>query len=973
MKKIKIGILADGGDAGGGRTHILTLCENLPKAGFEIFFFSIGSGALSHTVDKMPEIMLTEYPIKRKMDPKILYALRKWTKENGIEILHTHGLKANMYGRLALWRNSIPILTTYHSNPLFDYDSRLAGFVFAVIDQLTIHRSDQFIAVSYEIATQLEKRGIQRKKITIVKNGVNPIEASQRIQERNQWRNEIRSQLSIPQDAKVIGSLGRLVKVKGYPQIITIFKSIYHQSKMKPFLLIIGGGAEEKNLKALVTRFGLEPNVIFVGFQRNPYPYLYASDIMLYSPKAEALGISILESMNTGIPVVAKRVGGIRELIVDEYNGNIKKNHSEIVSAILDLFELPDKQNAFVQNGYAMIQSYFSNQIMMKKTIHLYRKIKKDRIYLLGIPIDNVTKSEALGKAYGWLETKICHQVSTLNIEMLNKSINFEPLRNALLESDLVLPDGMSILKLGRASGEFFSERVPGIEFSEALLQYANQNNLRVYFLGGKQQTIEKLKSTIPARFPNLIPVGYHNGYFGPEENGGILQNIKESNPDILFVGMGMGRQEAWIHQYKNETPAKIAVGVGGSMDVWAGNIRRAPQLFIQFNLEWLYRVLLQPGERIKRLLATLPCIFLILKENKMKYRRILISGYYGYGNIGDEAILNSLLRDIRSIETNREISVAILSSNPHATSTITDAFAIYRFAPFSVLKEIRDTNGLISGGGGLIQDVTSWKSPLYYLGIILMAKIFGKNRILYANGMGPLLYKGNRWLTRFVLNTVKRISVRDHDSQNLLQSIGVRHAEVTIDPIFSLDRSHSFDSYSQYNDFIAISFGPNRDTVANKLKIAAFLDFVSSKTGKMCLFTPFYPTYDRSFSRSIQKEMKTPSVVIETFCPPEEMISILKRCAFGIGMRLHFLIFLALLNKPILPYLYDPKVKTFSQMLSLHPVLDKSQDGGQMEDFFDQFYANLQNPIDFSPIVSKLREQNNLNISFLEDFLTTL
>ena len=172
MRKIRIGYLADGGDAGGARTHILTLLKNIPRDRFEIYFFALGSGALSHSIEKIDNVNLTTYPLKSKLSLNVLKEIKKWALNANLDILHTHGLKANMYGRIALYRTPITIITTYQSNPLYDYDSLLKGIIFACIDQFTLSRTNYFIAVSYEIANLLEKRGMGREKITIIKNGV---------------------------------------------------------------------------------------------------------------------------------------------------------------------------------------------------------------------------------------------------------------------------------------------------------------------------------------------------------------------------------------------------------------------------------------------------------------------------------------------------------------------------------------------------------------------------------------------------------------------------------------------------------------------------------------------------------------------------------------------------------------------------------------------------------------------------------
>ncbi len=307
MRKIRIGILADGGDAGGGRRHILTLCEKLPSENVSVSFFSLGEGALSHSVDALENIETTSYPLRSKMDPALPSIIRDWAISEKIDLLHTHGLKANMYGRLAMRKTLIPIVTTYHSNPLFDYSSRILGILFSYIDQLSLQITSTYIAVSYEVALQLIRRGVSRDRIHIIKNGV-PIQGVPTDNEKSKQR--IREQLHIPSGAKVIGSLGRLVPVKGYIETIRIFASLkkeYEKTHTTPiYLLLIGGGEQELQLKQLCKQLHIEENVLFVGFQHQPTPYIIASDVMLFTPRSEALGIAILESMNAGVPVVAK-------------------------------------------------------------------------------------------------------------------------------------------------------------------------------------------------------------------------------------------------------------------------------------------------------------------------------------------------------------------------------------------------------------------------------------------------------------------------------------------------------------------------------------------------------------------------------------------------------------------------------------------------------------------------------------------
>lgn len=972
MKKIRIGILADGGDAGGGRTHILTLCNDLPIEQFEIYFFSLGEGKLSHSVEQIQHVQSTIYPMRSKMDRHIFHSIKEWTQSNRIDILHTHGLKANMYGRLSLWRKPLPILTTYHSNPFFDYSHSILGFFFTLIDQWTIRRTNFYIAVSYEIATQLLRRGISKEKITIIRNGVPLLEAALP-DVKKQNRNTIRAQMGIPQNAKVIGTLSRLVKVKGYGEMFRIFQSILAASQEKPYLLIIGGGEYRNYLEALAEKLGIDLYVKFSGFQAKPLPYLHASDLMLFTPRAEALGIAIIESMNSGTPVVAKKIGGIQELIIDQYNGFIKSSLQEIVESCLLLLEDTSLQEAFARNGRQMVGKYFTNTHMIQKTANLYHLVKKPVIPLLEIPVHNVRLDEALEMAKQWLTQKECHAVSTLNIEMLNLARQDSSLKRALQESDLVLPDGISIVKAGLLLGEYFSERIPGIEFSEGLLQILSGQNGKLFLLGGKPGVADKAAVYLKEKYPGVQIVGTHDGYFNRLEKEDIVKSITETKPDVLLVGLGMGKQETFIHSYKARSLAKIAIGVGGSFDVWSQTVSRAPAWYIEHNLEWLYRLLKEPNTRFARLMKTLPCFREIWQTRKRQYKKILISGYYGYGNIGDEAILESLHRDIRE-ENDPRLIVTILSANPHATSTTTGLFAVHRFDPMAVLREVRYSDGIISGGGGLIQDITSWKSPLYYLAIIFFGWFFGKKVFVYANGVGPLRYSFNRLLTGIVFRLTYKITLRDEESKTLLAGLGVKkNVTTTIDPIFSLYQPIFPVVFSSQKKLFAVSIGPNSKTTSRLNELAAFLDNIGEKTGFTCLFTPFYPMYDRPFSAVIRKKMKQPSDLIETRLPPDEMFSILADCQFGIGMRLHFMIFMSLLNKPICPILYDKKVVTFADMLKLPHKLDLKDSLQDWNRIGESFISSREHNPDYTPITSMLSEIHAHNKADLHEFFSSL
>jgi polysaccharide pyruvyl transferase CsaB len=970
MRKIRIGYLADGGDAGGARTHILTLLNSLPKEKFEIYFFALGDGALSHSVEKIANINLTVYPLKSKFNLNIIKKILKWAKDTQLDILHTHGLKANMYGRIALLKHPITLLTTYHSNPLYDYDSIIKGIIFAIIDQLTLSRTNQFIAVSYEIARQLERRGVNREKITIIKNGVNLKEDFAKNVGIKQIE-EIKRNLNIPKDSLVLGSLGRLVKVKDYPYMLDCFKAVRERLNKDIYLLLIGGGEEEKNLKLYSEKLGISEYVKFAGFQKNPEPYILATDLMFFTPRAEALGIAVLETMSLRKPVVARKTGGIGEIIIDNYNGYIKPDKNSLINACISLLNDDKKKKIFTEAGLKTVKRFFTNEKMIEKTAFLYEELSKERIYLDEIPLDCIRMKDAIKKAESFLYESRCNQIVTLNIEMIARASKDKEIKKAISESELVLPDGVSTVILGRSVGGNIPERIAGIEFSEALLKLSCEKNLKVYFLGGKREVSEKLSPKLKKVYPQLLIAGTYDGYFKEYEESKIIEEINKSGADILFVGLGAGKQEIFINRHKRELKPKIAIGVGGSLDVWVGKVKRAPSIFIKLNIEWLYRIFSQPRERIKRFLSTIPTFYKAMKCKNTKKKNILISGYYGYGNIGDEAILTTLIRDIKSLTNANNYNISVLSATPHATSTLNDGiFAIQRFDIYSVLKEIKRANYVISGGGGLIQDVTSWKSPLYYLGIIGLAKLLNKKVLIYANGVGPLNYKFNRFLTSIILNKVDKITVRDEDSLKLLRRLGVKKAKLTVDPIFSFKPIESLDPYNELNDFIAVSLGFSKETVKLIGDFAKFFDYVSEKTGKTCLFTPFYYLKDYEFSSKIASKMKNKPEILQTILLPSEMLSLLNRTHLGVGMRLHFIIFSAINEKAILPFLYDPKVKAYSQILELNYALKSNMSLDEMKKEFDSFYSNNTATELLSLKVKELKERNNLNVETLKAFL---
>lgn len=224
---------------------------------------------------------------------------------------------------------------------------------------------------------------------------------------------------------------------------------------------------------------------------------------------------------------------------------------------------------------------------------------------ILGVRFDNLTQQEAAQQGRQLLEEDKFHYVVTPNPEFLLAAEKDPEFRRVLNAADLVLPDGIGVVYSAKILGTPLKERVPGIEFAEAMLSALNEMGGRLYLLGAKPGVAEEAGRRICARYPALVLCGTHDGYFKDEQ--AILPEIAAAKPDLLFVCLGAPKQEKWMARWGQHTGAKLAIGLGGCLDVFAGNVRRAPEQWQKLGLEWAYRLKKEP-KRIGRM-AKLPLV----------------------------------------------------------------------------------------------------------------------------------------------------------------------------------------------------------------------------------------------------------------------------------------------------------------------------------------------------------------------------
>lgn len=237
---------------------------------------------------------------------------------------------------------------------------------------------------------------------------------------------------------------------------------------------------------------------------------------------------------------------------------------------------------------------------------------KDNKINILGIAVDRVNYKKAIAIFDEIMKEDGCSLIATPNSEII-VSANSDPKLKEILDSArLVVPDGIGIIYASKILGQPLDERVTGIDFLGRILTYLEDNNKSIYFLGSKTEILDLAIVNIKKIHPNLKVVGTHDGYFSKAEEASIVEEINSAGANFLCVALGSPKQEKFIYEHINELKPKAAMGVGGSLDVISGTLKRAPEFYRNNGLEWLYRLLQQPS-RYKRMGALPVFMFKVL------------------------------------------------------------------------------------------------------------------------------------------------------------------------------------------------------------------------------------------------------------------------------------------------------------------------------------------------------------------------
>ncbi len=314
---------------------------------------------------------------------------------------------------------------------------------------------------------------------------------------------------------------------------------------------------------------------------------------------------------------------------------------------------------------------------------------------------------------------------------------------------------------------------------------------------------------------------------------------------------------------------------------------------------------------------------------------KVLISGYYGFNNIGDEAILKGMIDGIKSLR--KDVEIVVLSQHPEFTAKKHNVRSIKRMNLWAIIRELGNCDLLVSGGGSLFQDVTSKRSILYYLGIIYLAKLMAKKVMIYSQGIGPVNINYNRYFLKKIFNKVDCINVRDESSKKELLDMGInKEILVTVDTVFSIKKPDKKigkqilkDLNLENKKIVGISIRPWHNSKNIISEMTLFCQALVKKYDYEILFIPCHFYSDLKIMKDVLKNIEESAAskvhLLENYLYVPEYLSLIGNVEFLIGMRLHALIFSILMEVPVIGVSYDPKIDNFMKRLGKNNTLSVS------------------------------------------------
>lgn len=343
---------------------------------------------------------------------------------------------------------------------------------------------------------------------------------------------------------------------------------------------------------------------------------------------------------------------------------------------------------------------------------------------------------------------------------------------------------------------------------------------------------------------------------------------------------------------------------------------------------------------------------------------KVVISGYYGFGNSGDEAMLFAIITQLKQRIPGLEI--VVLSQRPHDTAREFNVRAVPRRALGLVLRELKNADLLLSGGGSLFQDVTSPRNVVYYAGVILMAWLLRKKICIYGQGIGPLNLPLSRFLVKSVVRAADLVTLRDRGSLAELEALGVnRPVQVTADPVLALEtepdgcergRLLLQEAGAQGGPLLGISLRRWPDLGAVFGAVAELADTMASR-GWRAVLVPLQPD-DTEILSQLKERMRSPGVILNNVRGFRDLLAVSACLDLSLGMRLHFLIFTVMSGVPAVGLSYDPKVERFMSQMGLPTLPVAGITAGDLQRAVEALLAEKDVPVHLLKRVEELKRR---------------
>lgn len=375
MNKLRILHVIGGGEFGGAEQHILHLVTTFPSDEVEVAVVCFYDSLFADKLREAGIRVITLHQFGR-FDLRLLQALRQTFLSFQADVIHTHGIKANFFSRLAALSLGVPLVTTVHSSLRYDYSGSLTYLIVSMMEKSTRHLNRHFIAISGALADIMREQGVPAEKISVIYNGTD-LAPYRQVHLREADRSRLRKEWDIPEEAFLFGTVARFVPVKGLPILLDAYAQLAAEHEHAPYLVLVGDGPERALLEEKVQAYGLQSRVRFAGFRQDIPACLHACDAFVHSSLYEGLGYTIIEAMASEIPVVASHVGGVKEFVFDEQTGLVVPpgDASALCKAMERLWQSPELRETLAKQALEKVESSFTIEQMTRHILALYKKI----------------------------------------------------------------------------------------------------------------------------------------------------------------------------------------------------------------------------------------------------------------------------------------------------------------------------------------------------------------------------------------------------------------------------------------------------------------------------------------------------------------------------------------------------------------------------------------------------------------------